>query len=116
MHSLISEKSRQKMSEPAKAAESSRGLSPQRKRLLGLCALLTIVGVGSVVWALWGTEAPVPKAAEAKAGEIAAQIRELEEADKRMRPPLVETPPATANAPKTDPTIAPKNLRSRAPQ
>ncbi|MBX9738298.1 MAG: hypothetical protein K2X32_15365 [Phycisphaerales bacterium] len=116
MHSLISEKSRQKMSEPAKAAAAPPGLSPQRKRLLVLCGLLGIVGVGSLVWALWGTEEPVPTAAAAKASEIATQIRELEEADKRIRPPTVETPPPSPNAAKADPTLAPKNLRSRTPQ
>ncbi len=115
MHSLISEKSREQLSKPAGGASAPKP-DPVKARRIALFIALGVVALVAGAWAIWPSGPDVPDKAVEKSGQIAAQIRELEEADKRIRPPMTETPPPDPRASAADPSLAPKNLRSRTPQ
>jgi len=114
MHSLISEKSREQLSKPVTGAGVAK-TDPAKARRRVLFAVLGVVALIAGGWALWPAAAEVSNKSVEKGGQIATQIRELEEADKRIRPPMVETPPPDPRAVQADPSLAPKNLRSRTP-
>lgn len=126
MKSLISENMRDnfvsgKGSTSKSAKHASHGshagapadLKNQTGKLIVLGAVAVLAGV--VWWAPWSSSGPTtPPAVAQQSQQLTNQIRELEEADKRMLPPNVQTtfaPPsgADANLP------PPKSLRSKRP-
>ncbi|MBL0871378.1 MAG: hypothetical protein IBJ18_12470 [Phycisphaerales bacterium] len=94
-------------------AGSGVDLKNQTGKLIVLGAVVVVAGV--VWWAPWSSSAPAtPPAVAQQSQQLTNQIRELEEADKRMLPPNVQTtfaPPsgADANLP------PPKSLRGKRP-
>lgn len=97
----------------ASHAGGGEDLKNQRNKLIILGVVAVLAGV--VWWAPWSGGAPAtPPAVAQQSEQLTSQIRELEEADKRMLPPNVQTtfaPPsgADANLP------PPKSLRSKRP-
>lgn len=97
------------------AAHGGSNVDPKSQQMK--LAILGVVAVlaGVVWWAPWSSSGPTtPPAVAQQSQQLTNQIRELEEADKRMLPPNVQTtfaPPtgADANLP------PPKSLRGKRP-
>lgn len=113
MKSLISEESRSKIAAgadlhghmPDEKKHTHNKAKADRIKLAVAVAVLLIAGV--VVWSPWSGTPRLPTQVQQQSAAIEKQIKDLEQADKRMQPPPTVAPTAV------DANPAPTSLRGK---